>query len=197
MNLPITFIAAMIFVSFNALANGTTVTSGPEGGSQSPYSGPYSGQETREIKSLSSADIEALLAGKGMGLAKAAELNGWPGPRHVIDLAKELQLSSSQLSDSQALFKDMQSKAARLGQEIIAAEKRLDQLFRQEAVSAEVVRAATSRIARIKGELRAVHLNAHLAQASILTAEQRSRYVELRGYGHSSNGSHEKGKHQH
>ena len=52
---------------------------------------PYAGLETREIKALSPEQIEDLLAGEGMGYALAAELNHYPGPRHVLALAAELQ----------------------------------------------------------------------------------------------------------
>ncbi len=51
---------------------------------------PYVGREQREIKSLSPGDIQMYLQGHGMGMAKAAELNHYPGPKHVLDLAKEL-----------------------------------------------------------------------------------------------------------
>jgi hypothetical protein len=54
---------------------------------------PYAGQELRDVKALSNADIEAYLAGKGMGYAKAAELNSYPGPKHVLELSKELDLT--------------------------------------------------------------------------------------------------------
>ena len=39
---------------------------------------PYAGEETRAIKALSAQEVESLLGGKGMGFAKAAELNGYP-----------------------------------------------------------------------------------------------------------------------
>jgi len=51
---------------------------------------PYVGQEQREIKSLSPDEVKDYLAGKGMGLAKAAELNHYPGPAHVLELASQL-----------------------------------------------------------------------------------------------------------
>ncbi len=65
---------------------------------------PYAGQHTREIKALSPPDIESYLAGQGMGLAKAAELNHFPGPKHVLELADALNLSKEQLTQTQALF---------------------------------------------------------------------------------------------
>ena len=46
---------------------------------------PYAGEESRAIKSLSASEIQALRQGHGMGYAKAAELNHYPGPRHVLD----------------------------------------------------------------------------------------------------------------
>ena len=51
---------------------------------------PYAGEEGREIKALSAADVDAYLTGQGMGFAKAAELNGYAGPKHVLELAAEL-----------------------------------------------------------------------------------------------------------
>jgi hypothetical protein len=57
---------------------------------------PYAGQQARTIKALSDEDIAALLKGDGMGFAKAAELNGYPGPKHVLDLAEKLKLTDAQ-----------------------------------------------------------------------------------------------------
>ena len=54
---------------------------------------PYAGLETRAIKTLSERQIADLNAGRGMGLALAAELNGYPGPMHAIELADRLNLS--------------------------------------------------------------------------------------------------------
>lgn len=46
----------------------------------------YAGQQKRLIKSLSPGDIAELRRGGGWGLAKAAELNGLPGPAHLLDM---------------------------------------------------------------------------------------------------------------
>jgi hypothetical protein len=51
---------------------------------------PYSGMQTRSIKALSEQQVADLTAGRGMGLALAAELNGYPGPFHVLELADKL-----------------------------------------------------------------------------------------------------------
>ena len=57
----------------------------------------YSGQEDREIKALSVEDTADLLAGRGMGAARAAELNHYPGPAHVLELREQLGLSAEQI----------------------------------------------------------------------------------------------------
>src|ERR1700722_17016937 len=90
---------------------------------------PYVGQQARSIKALSDEDITALRKGEGMGMAKAAELNGYPGPAHVLALAGQLGLTDSQHRDVKAIFDRMSAAAKPLGAELIAREQTLDQLF--------------------------------------------------------------------
>ena len=147
-----------------------------------PTATPYAGQETRSIKSLSDDEISALLAGQGMGLAKAAELNGYPGPAHVLELASELRLTSEQRAATEALFVSMQSKAAKLGAALVDEERRLDQLFRERTVTGDSLAGELSKIGALQAEVRGVHLEAHLAELRILTPEQAAKYASLRGY---------------
>ena len=60
---------------------------------------PYAGQQARSIKALSPENIDELRTGAGMGLAKPAELNGYPGPLHVLALAQELRLTLGQMRE--------------------------------------------------------------------------------------------------
>jgi Spy/CpxP family protein refolding chaperone len=143
---------------------------------------PYVAEQARDIKALSADETASLLAGKGMGFAKAAELNGYPGPAHVLELAQGLQLTDKQRTDTQALFDAMQAKATALGRELVDEERRLDRLFASKAADAESLNAALARIGVLQGKVRGAHLEAHLAQVRILTPEQTARYVELRGY---------------
>jgi len=144
---------------------------------------PYAGQQNREIKSLSSEDVDDLVNGRGMGLAKAAELNSYPGPRHVLDMASELQLTQQQQNEITAIFDRMSVAAKPLGTEILVRERQLDQQFaRGEIVRSQLV-AETEELGILKGRLRAVHLGAHLETRALLTQAQIARYDELRGYG--------------
>ena len=153
---------------------------------QTPQS--YTGQEKREIKALSSAEIDALLNGHGMGLAKAAELNHFPGPRHVLELASELQLTDKQKAETQKAFETMHSKATRIGKLVVAQERELDTLFAEEKMDSAKLKRLTAQLAALQGELRLAHLEAHLKMKKLLSKEQVAKYDELRGYLHGSSG---------
>ena len=158
---------------------------------------PYAGQETRGIKSLSEREVQDYLAGRGMGLAKAAELNHYPGPAHVLELADRLGLSPDQKTRTQALFKQMESKARDLGKALVEEEGRLDRTFASRTISREQLKSSLGEIAKLQGELRQAHLEAHLTQAEILTHEQVRKYVELRGYGSGAAADQDTSAHQH
>lgn len=144
---------------------------------------PYAGQQDRRIKALSAERIAGLEAGRGLGYAKAAELNGYPGPKHVLELADALALTEQQRARTRALFEAMQQRAVTLGRELIAAEAELDRAFAEREISPERLGELVAASARIEGELRQVHLQAHLEQARWLDDEQVAEYVRLRGYG--------------
>ena len=143
---------------------------------------PYAGQEKQEIKALSEEEIQGYLSGSGMGLAKAAELHHYPGPRHVLDLAEHLQLSEEQRRKTQTIFEAMRTEAVRLGQQLVDRERYLDTLFAAGTIAEAQLEPLVADLATIHGQLRTVHLRAHLAQRSILTPEQLRRYDALRGY---------------
>ena len=146
-------------------------------------SAPYAGQQARSIKSLSAEDVAALLKGEGMGMAKAAELNGYPGPAHVLTLAKELKLTESQRQQVQAIFERMTAAAKPLGAKLVEREQALDGLFATGEITTDRLTAETAAIAELQGQLRSVHLAAHLETRPLLDPEQIARYQRLRGYG--------------
>ena len=143
---------------------------------------PYSGQQLRNIKALSSADLDGYLSGKGMGFAKAAELNHYPGPKHVLELENELKLDQAQRLQTQALFSNMQKEAIKLGKQLVNKERELDVLFSSNAVSADNLKVLLAEIGVIRSSLRYVHLSTHLKQKDILSRHQNMQYDNLRGY---------------
>ena len=164
------------------------LASGPA--AAAPPASPYAGEERRAIKALSADEIDALLAGKGLGFAKSAELNGYPGPAHVLELAAQLELDDRQLRESRAIHARMEAQARRLGAELVEAERRLEQLFGTGVATPEAVRRALETIASLQAQLRGAHLVAHIDQRALLSAQQVARYAGLRGYGHGAGHRH-------
>lgn len=149
---------------------------------QHEQNSPYKGQEKRSVKSLDSGDIDGLEQGRGMGLAKAAELNGYPGPMHVLELSKELGLTPKQAEQTMEIKSVMRQEAKDLGRRIVAKETELDRAFTSGKANAATVDTLTAEIGALQGKLRACHLRAHLKMMTVLTAEQVKQYSKLRGY---------------
>src|SRR5690242_20445455 len=128
---------------------------------------PYRDTASIEIRALTQKEIEDLRAGRGMGLARAAELNGYPGPRHVLDAARAGQLHLTPVQDRtiQGLFDGMSREAQGLGGLILEEEQRLEIEFRAGRINETDLRSRVARIAALQGQLRAVQ-----------------HYNELRGY---------------
>ncbi|KAB2913860.1 MAG: periplasmic heavy metal sensor [Hyphomicrobiaceae bacterium] len=156
---------------------------------------PYAGQQSRSVASLSAEDVQAFLDGRGMGLAKSAEINGYPGPMHVLELADELKLTGEQRRAVTQAFERMKAKATDLGARYIAAEKAVDDAFKSGNADAAVVAARVAEANRLLGEVRLSHLVAHVEITPLLSPEQRARYAELRGYGGGAAPMH--GSHKH
>lgn len=142
----------------------------------------YAGQEKRIIKSLSDDDIQQLKKGKGWGLAKAAELNGMPGPSHVLQMKDKISLSKEQETKIQALLDNMKLKAIPLGNKLIQLEKNLNSSFANKTITNEKLNKQLDAISNVHKELRYVHLVTHLMTPSILTPRQIEQYNQLRGY---------------
>ena len=151
-------------------------------GQHGQHGAPYAGQQQRQIKALSEQQVADLRAGRGMGLALAGELNGYPGPLHVIEFADRLQLGDDQRTGAQRLFDAMKQEASALGLALIEQEAALDRAFATRRISEQSLREMTGQIAITQGQLRAVHLKYHLATADLLTEAQRRQYAILRGY---------------
>jgi Spy/CpxP family protein refolding chaperone len=138
--------------------------------------------EAREVKALSPQEVADLRAGRGMGLALPAELNRYPGPMHVLELADPLRLSPEQHRRMEALVEAMRAEVRPLGEEVIAAEGALDRLFATGRATPAAVTEASGAVGAARASLRAAHLRYHLDTRDALTPEQIGRYAELRGY---------------
>lgn len=147
-----------------------------------PPAQPYAGLEARPIRALAPERVEDLLAGRGAGYALAAELNHYPGPTHVLELAAELQLTPDQERAVRDIFAPMQGEAQGLGRQLVDLEAELDRAFRTGDITVAELARLTGEISAIDGRLRSTHLAAHIKTKAILTPEQVARYDQLRGY---------------
>lgn len=150
------------------------------------HHGSYAGQQARSIKAISNEETAQYLAGAGMGYAKAAELNGYPGPMHVLELADKLNLSAEQKEATQMLMDQHKAEARRLGIKKVDAEQALDALFRANNVAPERLATAVRAAADAEGEYRLSHLETHRKMQALLSKHQIMQYSVLRGYESSS-----------
>jgi len=146
----------------------------------------YVGLETREIKALSQEQIEGYIEGRGMGMALPAELNNYPGPKHVLELRDSLNINAMQEEQIQRIFNEMHEKAVKLGKSIVEKEKELDKLFASGEITDNSLASLISEISDLNGRLRFTHLNAHLRMVQVLDSAQIEKYDQLRGYGNNS-----------
>lgn len=184
MNIDIKTIAKAVIVTI-ALPIGVAIAQ-----TQKETVSPYSGEQARQIKALSEKDINDYLTGQGMGYAKAAELNNYPGPRHVLDLAKSLSLSPEQTKSTNIIYDSMKAHAIALGKLLVEKESQLDHKFATASMERDDLNALTAEIGIIEANIRQTHLAAHIEQKSVLSEDQVQLYNRLRGYTASSTSEH-------
>jgi Spy/CpxP family protein refolding chaperone len=171
-------------------ASGSTA-SGSTAASESstpPTTSGYADLLDADIRGLDAETVEGYLTGKGLGYALPAELNGYPGPRHVLDAPDELELTDEQHAQIQELFDEMQADAIALGEQIVAAEAELEAAFRSGEIDDDTLRGRLDAIGVLDAELRFVHLSTHLATIDMLTEHQVVLYNEVRGYDDTDEG---------
>ena len=162
-----------LLLTLGACASSSSVTQGVS---------PYVGQETRSIKALSEQEIVSYLEGRGMGFAKPAELNGYPGPMHVLELADALALTAEQRTGTETLMQRHKAEVRALGKTLIGVEEEIEQLFATRGVNPALLRDVLAKSADLQRRIREAHLATHLTQSALLTQEQIASYSKLRGY---------------
>ncbi|MDE0344132.1 MAG: hypothetical protein OXK82_13360 [Deltaproteobacteria bacterium] len=144
----------------------------------------YAHTQSAEFATLTPDEVRELRNGDGMGLARAAELNSFPGPRHLLDLKADLDLTRKQIARIEAIHAKMKTRAIAKGEAILQAEQHLGNLFAAGRPTAAETNRMTEHLGIMRGQLRAIHLLAHIESTRELTAEQIEHYDRLRGYRH-------------
>jgi hypothetical protein len=145
---------------------------------------PYAVLRGTAATGLLPEEVEGLVSGKGMALALAAEVNGYPGPRHVLDAAEagQLLLRPDQHAAVERLNAQMLEEAQAKGQEILRVETDLAHRFREGRIDDPSLRETLNRVGQFRAELRFIHLRTHLTTRALLAADQIARYNTVRGY---------------
>lgn len=157
---------------------------GPAVAAQHVHPAPPSPPSSTATSALTAETVAQLLNGDGMGLAKPAELNHYPGPKHVLELKKELAITPEQEQRVEAIRRQMLERAQAIGKRIVELEQALDGAFKAGRITEADLAQRVSEGAKLQGELRTVHLQAHLVTKPVLTPEQVAQYYQLRG-GHA------------
>ena len=152
------------------------------GGNAHAQQQPYAGQHERQVKALSADEVKQYLAGAGMGYAKSAELNHYPGPVHALELADQLRLAPEQRAEAKRLMDAHNAEARAIGAKLVESERALETLFRTGTLAPTALAEAVRNAAALQGEYRLSHLETHRQLRTVLTDEQVARYDLLRGY---------------
>jgi Spy/CpxP family protein refolding chaperone len=146
------------------------------------HSSPYVSELDSPVRGLTAQAVDDLLNGRGAGYAMTAELNSYPGPRHVLDLRQELELSPEQVQSVETIFQQMNEAAKQVGRTIVEHEQELSDAFASGTITETEIEAQTQELALLYGRYREIHLRPHLQVKQLLLPEQITKYDELRGY---------------
>ncbi|MEJ2483801.1 MAG: periplasmic heavy metal sensor [Gemmatimonadota bacterium] len=133
------------------------------------------------LSGISEDEKEALLAGSGLGAGMIAMANGYPGPKHVLEMGDELGLTAEQKEEIGSLFAERKASFVELGTELVKKDEQLTAMFASGSVNTKDVEKLAREIGQLQGELRAGHLNAHVLTWEALTAAQREKVASMRG----------------
>ena len=159
-----------------AIAGPAPAQHASHGGHQGPAA--HSGHEEAQ-RCIDSFD-RVVADGRGFGMAFAADRNGYPGPLHVLELEDALGLTPSQVFQVRALETAMFAESRPRSAALLAAERRLDELFSSGRATESDLASPVAEVERLRGEVRLVHLRYHLKTRDVLTEQQRLVYHERR-----------------
>jgi Spy/CpxP family protein refolding chaperone len=148
------------------------------------------------LSGISESEKKALLAGSGLGAGMIAMQNGYPGPKHVLEMGDELGLTAEQKEEIGTLFAERKASFVDMGSELVKKDEELTAMFASGSVKTKDVEKLAREIGQLQGELRAGHLNAHVLTWEALTEAQREKLASMRGMHQGSGEGMQKRQHQ-
>ena len=138
---------------------------------------------------VSKQEKEALLKGAGLGAGMIAMTNGYPGPKHVLEMGDELELTAAQRESLGKIYGNVKARSVELGTELVEKDEELTALFASGSVSTGEVEKLSREIGELQGRVRAEHLNAHVETFDALTPAQRETLSSMQGMHQMHQGS--------
>jgi hypothetical protein len=176
----------LVAVLFSFVVVGTSCSPTTPDQDEAARAAAHAAEAAREgtgIPALSEAQAASYLDGEAMWLANVAELNHYPSPRRVLELAEALELEEGQRRATTMLHEETRREAIRLGGELVALEQRLNRIFAWNQATADNIAKLVLDIGTLKAQFRLTHLVASIRQKPLLMEEQVRRYDELQGRG--------------
>ncbi len=147
---------------------------------------------------MTDAEKEAIRAGQGLGAGRLAMQAGYPGPRHILEMGDELELTAAQKERIGTIFGEAKASFAKMGAELVEKEEALEAMFAAGDVDVGDMTKLAAEIGELTGELRAGHLAAHVRTREALTAAQLEKLAAMRGehggMGQGMGGQHRQGR---
>lgn len=183
-SIPAAMLVAISLVSSPALAQENGDTDGEMGRKHEMHGqaeGGMQGMGGGMLGGVSEQEKEALLKGAGLGAGMIAMMNGYPGPKHVLELGDELELNAAQRESIGKTYGNVKAESVKLGTELVEKDEALTALFTSGSATTGEVEKLSRDIGELQGRVRAAHLNAHVETFDALTPAQREKLSSMQG----------------
>ena len=183
-SIPAAMLVAISLVSSPAVAQEHGESDGDMGGKHQMHGqaeGGMQGMGGGMLGGVSAQEKEALLKGAGLGAGMIAMMNGYPGPKHVLEMGDELELTAAQRESIGTIYGKVKAESVKYGTELVEKDEELAALFASGSVSTDKVEKLSRDIGELQGRVRAEHLNAHVETFDALTPAQREMLAEMQG----------------
>lgn len=137
-------------------------------------------QSSDPPSSMTVEERKGYISGEGAGEGRPAETFGYPSPKRVLELEKELNLTTEQKSRISEIYMRMKRDGSFYGKRIVAEELALDNFFRTGQLDWAALANRVEKVGNLKWKFRTTHFAAHFKTRQVLTPEQVIKFQELR-----------------
>ena len=137
---------------------------------------------TTRLSQISDAEARAYLAGHEYGLGRSATVHQFPSPAVVLTMIPQLVLFQDQSDPVRAIYDRTHTKVIALGKQLVDEETKIDHALEAEEPDLAAVEVMIRESARLQGELRLAHFQAHVQTKKLLRPDQLTRFGAMHGH---------------